>query len=441
MRFAAVGDCIIARRVSGISDVAFNDLVALVRGADATFANLEITTPKAPWTPFSEFGGMHLAAEPWVLDELRWMGLNLFGFANNHAVDYTFGGLLDTVAELNKRDMVFSGAGRNLGEARAPGYLDTPAGRAAVIGCASTFMTSAQAAQARTDMAGRPGINPLRHETEFLVTQEQMDRLVALDEGLGTAAVVRRHKAFGVRPDLHPDAYMFLGKPFKVADSPAVRTHSNPRDLDAIQKWIADARRQADFVVVGMHCHEGESTDSNSPTPAEFVVEAARAFIDAGADAFVGHGPHMLRAIEIHKGKPIFYSLGNFLFMFEAIARYPSEMYEQQKMGPDALPSDVHDSWSFDAAGRPIGFLADDRFWQSVLPVCDFAGGMLRGIDLHPIELALARPRSERGVPRLAGAEEGERILRNLAVLSAPFGTEIEVRREGGRSVGRVRLP
>lgn len=440
MRFAAVGDCIIARRVSGIGDAAFNDLVTLVRGADATFANLEITTPKAPWMPFSEFGGMHLAAEPWVLDELRWMGLNLFGFANNHAVDYTFSGLLDTMAALKERNMVFSGAGRNLGEARSPGYLDTPAGRVAVIGCASTFMTSAQAAQARTDMAGRPGISPLRHDTEFLVTREQMDHLTALDEGLGTAEVVRRHKAFGLRPEAHPGAYMFLGKPFKVAEVPGVHTRSHPGDLEAIRRWIADARRQADFVVVGMHCHEGESTDSNSPTPAEFVVEAARAFIDAGADAFVGHGPHMLRAIEIYKGKPIFFSLGNFLFMFEAIARYPSEMYEQQKLGPDALPADVHDSWAFDVEGRPIGFLADARFWQSVLPVCDFEDGVLRAIDLHPIELALGRPRSERGVPRLAGAQEGERILQSLAALSAPYGTAIDVHLENGRAVGRVRL-
>ncbi len=440
MIFTAVGDCIIARRVSMIADRDFTDLVKLVRSADAAFANLEITTPRAPWTPFSEFGGMHLAAEPWVLDELKWFGFNLFGFANNHAVDYTLGGLLDTVAELRARDMVFAGAGRNLGEARSAGYLETAAGRAAVIGCASTFMTSAQAAEARTDMAGRPGISPLRHDTEYVVTQEQLDQLTAIDETLGTADVVRRRKAFGVVPQANPDAYTFLGRAFKVGESAAVHTKCKAGDLDAIAKWIGDARRQADFVVVGMHCHEGETTDSNSPTPAAFVVEATHRFIDAGADVFVGHGPHMLRAIEIYRGKPIFYSLGNFMFMFESIARYPSEMYEQQKMGADAMPADVHDAWSQDADGNPIGFHRDRRFWQSVLPVCTYADGRLISIDLHPMELGLDRGRRERGAPRLASAAEGREILAGLAVLSEPFGTRIEVTEADGRAIGRLPL-
>jgi poly-gamma-glutamate capsule biosynthesis protein CapA/YwtB (metallophosphatase superfamily) len=440
MIFTAVGDCIIARRVSMIDDRDFTELVGLVRGADAAFANLEITTPKKPWTPFSEFGGMHLAAEPWVLDELKWLGFNLFGFANNHAVDYTFGGLLDTVAELRARDMVFAGAGRNLGEARSAGYLETAAGRFGVIGCASTFMKSAQAAEARTDMAGRPGISPLRHDTEFVVTQAQLDELTALDEALGTADVVRRHKAFGVTPDPHPDAYTFLGQAFKAGECAAVHTKCNARDLDAIAKWIGDARRQSDFVVVGMHCHEGETTDSNSPTPAEFVVEATHRFIDAGADVFVGHGPHMLRGIEMYRGKPIFYSLGNFMFMIESIARYPSEMYEQQKMGPDALPADVHDAWSKDADGNPIGFHTDRRFWQSVLPICHYDEGRLVSIDLHPIELALDRPRRERGVPRMASAAEGREILAGLAALSSPFGTSMEVSEADGRVIGHLAL-
>ncbi len=45
--------------------------------------------------------------------------------------------------------------------------------------------------------------------------------------------------------------------------------------------------------------------------------------IDAGADVFVGHGPHVLRGIEIYKGKPIFYSLSNFIFQNETVLRMP----------------------------------------------------------------------------------------------------------------------
>ncbi len=42
--------------------------------------------------------------------------------------------------------------------------------------------------------------------------------------------------------------------------------------------------------------------------------EMARAFIDAGADTVIGHGPHMMNQMEYYKGKPIIYSLGNFIF-------------------------------------------------------------------------------------------------------------------------------
>ena len=54
--------------------------------------------------------------------------------------------------------------------------------------------------------------------------------------------------------------------------------------------------------------------------PADFIPIFARAVIDAGADVFVGHGPHVLRGIEIYKGKPIFYSLSNFIFQNETAA-------------------------------------------------------------------------------------------------------------------------
>ena len=43
-------------------------------------------------------------------------------------------------------------------------------------------------------------------------------------------------------------------------------------------------------------------------------IEAAHWAIDQGADLFAGHGPHFLRGIEIYKNRPIFYSLGNFIF-------------------------------------------------------------------------------------------------------------------------------
>ena len=45
---------------------------------------------------------------------------------------------------------------------------------------------------------------------------------------------------------------------------------------------------------------------------ADYQREVAHAAIEAGADMILGHHPHVLKAIELYRGKPIFYSLGNF---------------------------------------------------------------------------------------------------------------------------------
>jgi poly-gamma-glutamate capsule biosynthesis protein CapA/YwtB (metallophosphatase superfamily) len=51
--------------------------------------------------------------------------------------------------------------------------------------------------------------------------------------------------------------------------------------------------------------------------PPDFLVDLAHKAIDNGADAFVGHGIHLVRAIEIYRGKPIFYGLGEFFRMMD----------------------------------------------------------------------------------------------------------------------------
>lgn len=56
-----------------------------------------------------------------------------------------------------------------------------------------------------------------------------------------------------------------------------------------------------------------ETAESLGREPRGDLRRWARAVIDAGADAVVGHGPHVLRGVEFYRGRPIVYSLGNFL--------------------------------------------------------------------------------------------------------------------------------
>ncbi len=51
--------------------------------------------------------------------------------------------------------------------------------------------------------------------------------------------------------------------------------------------------------------------------PLECVSQFAHEAIDAGADLVVGHGSHTVLGIEIYRGRPIFYGLGNFFFQMK----------------------------------------------------------------------------------------------------------------------------
>jgi poly-gamma-glutamate capsule biosynthesis protein CapA/YwtB (metallophosphatase superfamily) len=435
----AAGDCIITRRLSHQDDPSFTDLVAIVRQGHAAFANLELTTPRRPWVPGSESGGMWLRCDPFILDELRWMGFNLFNVATNHATDFTVQGLVDTMEELRARNMVFAGGGMTLGEARSPGYLETRGGRVALLAAASTFGVGAHAADPRPDVGGRPGISPLRFHREYVLDPRRMAALRDIDEALGTAEWNRRRSRYGVKEDDNPEAVRFLEASFVEGEAPGIRTRCSRRDLEEIVRWIGDARRGADYVLMSIHAHEGAGPTGNSPSVADFLVEAAHACVDAGADAVIGHGSHQLRPVEVYQGRPILYSLGNFMYMSQTATAVGGEMYERLGLPPTATPQDVHDARSRTPAGEPIGFQADPVYWESVVPVCRFEDGHLVEMRLHPVELGRDRPRPDRGSPRLAAPEHGRAILSRLAELCQPYGTRIEVGQHGPYAVGTLR--
>jgi len=161
-------------------------------------------------------------------------------------------------------------------------------------------------------------------------------------------------------------------------------------------------------------------------------VTFARAMIDAGADVFVGHGPHVLRGVEIYKGKPILYSVGDFIFQNETLLRLPSENYETYDLGPDSQVSDFNSRRYRDDT---TGFPADPLIWEAVIAVPTFQGGTLVDLVLQPISLGFGKPASQRGRPMLADPALGKKIIDDVIRLSEPFGTTIEYRDGVGRLV------
>jgi poly-gamma-glutamate capsule biosynthesis protein CapA/YwtB (metallophosphatase superfamily) len=103
-------------------------------------------------------------------------------------------------------------------------------------------------------------------------------------------------------------------------------------DLERVREKIHIHRKNADFIVVFFHGGGEGRSATKTPFGNEFFLNEnrgdvrrfARLSIDSGADIVVGSGPHVIRGMEMYKGKMIAYSLGDFIFPIER----PDDSYE-----------------------------------------------------------------------------------------------------------------
>ncbi len=432
LRLALTGDSILQRRLLSRTDPTLLPLFELIRSADIGFTNLEVLANEYRGDPALESGGSHFGAPAWVLDELGEAGFHLFAAATNHALDYGVSGLRLTLDALEERGLAFAGIGRNLEDARRPAYHTHPHGTVAMIACSATFARGQEASAQRPDMPGRPGVAPLRHDTVYEITEAQLAAVKEIAEQLGLEAERQQRIAFGAGfPPDDPAIHPFGEMNFRAATSPAKRTAPKQRDVEEMAHWVREARGLADLVLVSFHAHE---QGGDKEHPAEFLPVFARRMIEEGADLVVGHGPHLLRGIEFHQGRPIFYSLGNFIGQNELVPRVPADSYERFRAGTAMKPGEVY---RVRTDNDRRGFPADRRYWESVVPLCSFEKGKPVQIDIHPISLGFGEPAHRRGRPRLAGGAEGAAILSRFAELSRSFGTEMAI----GNGVAHIVAP
>ena len=428
LRLALTGDSILQRRLLSRTDPVVRPLFDLVRGADVAFTNLEVLPNDYRGDPALESGGSHFGAPAWVLDELQDAGFGLFATATNHCLDYSISGLLLAMEAMDRRGLAYAGVGRNLEDARRPAYVTHPHGTVAMVSCSSTFAKGQEASGQRPGMPGRPGLNPLRITTTHEVTTAQLAVVREMADQLGLQAKLEYLIQLGFKfPPDDPVMVPFGDMNFREAARTALRTTPKAEDVEGIARWVREARLTSDVVVVSVHAHE---QGADKEQPAEFLPAFARRMVDEGADLVAGHGPHLLRGMEFHRGKPIFYSLGNFIGQNELVSRLPSDSYERFRADPALTPAELYRTRTEDDRK---GFPSDRRFWESLIPVCTFENGRLAAIDLHPVSLGLGEPRHLRGRPRLAAGMEGAGILARFAALSAPFGTEVAITGDSAR--------
>jgi poly-gamma-glutamate capsule biosynthesis protein CapA/YwtB (metallophosphatase superfamily) len=425
LSLALVGDCLIARRISRLKDPDFLAVRALLAGADLAWGNCEQVFADPQKVSPAPKGEDPVAICPvWGAEELRAMGIGLVGTANNHALDYGTEGLFSTWAELDRAGIAHGGTGLDLAQAARPAYADTAAGRVADVNCASTFPDFFAAGPAHPWVKGRPGINPLKIDYTVQLERPLFARLKKeqqrLDELQGTGEFAEMIADEESRQP--PGTALFWDLRIAPGEATDIVPRARPEDVTRVTESIRAARSLARVVIASIHAHEARE---RLDRPDLFLQPFARACLDAGADLFVGAGPHVLRGIELYRGKPIFYSLGDFFFQYESELQVPAEALAVEGLDPRTL-----DTWQYH---KKIFYWKQRRFWQSAVPRLTFAGERLAEVELHPITLGFGEPLDRRGTPRLAHGEEARSILEGLAGLSAPYGTRITIDGEVGR--------
>lgn len=435
-RIAITGDSMVTRRLSVFKEPAYLKMRDILKSADVFFTNFESTAHPYLEDPHAQRdgGGTYVTTEPYLLEDMKWLGVNPVACGSSHADDYGTKGMLDTMRYLDRAGIVHAGLGRHMGEARSPAYLDTANGRVALIAASSEFKPGARAGDQRYDTAGHPGVNGIRHKTLHHVDKAMLENLRAIGKAIGWEAASERRRYQGDSKFNLPsdDTYNFLGKTFKVGASYGETTSADETDVEENMRQIRNARAFADRIIVSLHCHDmgGPSlltakkrTDLDQL--ADFAIEFGRRSIDAGADIFVAHGPQLPLAVELYKGKPLLHGIGTFVFQVETIEYLPAEAYERYKLGDRATPADfVASRYRNDTRGHT----AEAVQWQQIFALCDFSDRDLVEIRLYPIDLGFRRPASQRGRPILADPVLGKEILERVKLLSARYDTDVKIK-------------
>ncbi|TIV58629.1 CapA family protein [Mesorhizobium sp.] len=390
------GQSLIHHDVRHVSDQSFAAIKELIQKADVSFTNFEGTI-------FGRHGGWPLKGAYFgcspavVLDSLKDMGFNALALSNNHAFDLGPSGVLSTLEEVGGRDFLHAGIGVDRSDARKAGMKQFGERKVALIsmdaGPGPDIMYADNASGTRP---ARPGVNKLDVSRVFEVDDEKFATLRSIQETFVSNPMERGNYA---QPDdprelSSSDEIDFYGTIFRRSPENRRRIILHEQSLQGQLATIRKAASEGAFVIAYLHHHHWEPDWREVPA---WVQTFARSCVDAGANAFASHGAPVLQPIEIYRGAPIFYGLGNFLFH---------------------LP-EGEDEW------------VSHDIWKSIVATCAFDGdNRLKSIDLHPIVIGgesqlNANNYHKRLVPVLAPKELSYSMLDELSRRSQKYGTTI----------------
>jgi hypothetical protein len=251
--FLGVGDVLIDREQP---ETIFKHVADVLRSGDITFTNCE--------QMYSDKGYPNMIhasySDPRNIPALFYAGIDLVSLANNHTLDWGTEGLLDTMSRLKEAGMPYVGVGKNLSEAHRPVILERKATKVGFLayGCVGPDGYEAD--------ENTPGYAPVRAWTIY----DKVD--------------------------------------YQPATPPQIISFPYKDDLAAMVEDIKKLKTQADVLIVSFHWGQ-HLMPRVIPM---YCFDIGHAAIDAGADLIMGGHTHILKGVEVYKGKVIFYSLSNF---------------------------------------------------------------------------------------------------------------------------------
>lgn len=232
----------------------------------------------------------------------------------------------------------------------------------------------------------------------------------------------RAHQPAILRRGPYRIAFLAYAEPFwsvtKAGENAGVATIQKEEILADIKA----AKQEADLILISLHWGI-----EHQHFPLEKDRALAHDLIDAGAHGILGHHPHVLQGVEIYKGYPILYSLGNCIFDMRADATYETVFatlnFDIQKRGTvDEITRPARDQRT--AEGETSGEAAPSRTGPNQAPPRSRVS--LRSLSLIP--LVIEKPYYR---PRLAQGERQKKIQEVLQKASAPLGTTLSLTPEG----------
>ena len=275
----SVGDLILD--VPGVEKY-FDESRDILRRGDVVMGQVEIPyTLRPQWSAYDNHSAP--ATDPVRLEAMKHAGFNVGTCAGNHSFDQGYFGVMDTLDKLRELGIAPAGEGANDEEAWTPAVIRR---KGLEFACFSFTAVGPKTVQAAPAKAGAAYI--------YVAT--------SYDNDTNEPGALPTH----------------------------IYTSVSPAAMARLRSSLRKAKESGAVVLASFHMGRMHSTDIQ-----QYQTELAHAAVDAGAEMVFAHHPHTLLGIEMYRNKPIFYSIGHFIFATDAFLQQGTALAGQRSFLPN----------------------------------------------------------------------------------------------------------